>query len=460
MSDPISILNKLSTIPHNVFLMDHNERVIHLDKIREHLDQIKKELSKSNKENIDINFLNRPIPAFMLAYYGLSVKDIVQGYVDLYKNAFADFINKINIKYSCKNSYNKPYKKILFCSGRLSSYSSVYRSTHGIIEHLAKLPDFHVEILTRYPLHEDVKKSYSNCKNIFAMGNIHNNIDVVGAGRYDAVIYPDLNMDDVCSPIGLLRLSPHQITTFGHSETSGMADYFVTSDSYEVNAKNNYTEKVVSFKSLALKYKNLDLGDVDKYKSRAYFQISEKNNIYYCNSSCFKMGKEMFHIIKGILEKDKNAVVVLTKLNIANWDVVFFETLDKIFPIEYLNRIKILQRLNSFENSNLLSISDVFIESYPFGNMNSTLECFAAGLPVVSIPTTKINGRFTHAYYSKMGLEKEYCVSNIEDYINKAVEIANCKDKNKREEIKEKSKVLFEEEQSVVDWENFIRGLK
>ena len=45
-----------------------------------------------------------------------------------------------------------------------------------------------------------------------------------------------------------------------------------------------------TWKGSVLKYKTLDHGDKSKYKNKAYFQISEKSNIYYCNSSCFKMG--------------------------------------------------------------------------------------------------------------------------------------------------------------------------
>jgi protein O-GlcNAc transferase len=456
-------LYSLTQIPHVIFTMDRNERIAYLSKIREYLFNSKKLIKQATqfeKDNVDLNILDHPMSVFMMAYYGVSVKELISEYVSIYKMVFADFINKTNMKYCCKNPYNKPYKKILFCSGRLSNYSSVFRSTYEIINHLSKVSDFHVDVMTKFPIPDDIRAGYSNCKNLYELKLIRHNIDIIASNRYDIIVYPDMNMDEVTSCIGLFRLAPIQITTFGHSETSGLADYFVTSKQYEVDAANNYTEKVAQFDSLALKYKRIDIQDqIKNFTNRCYFQIPQNCNLYYCNSSCFKFGKEMFNIFKGILDEDKNAIIALTKLGMNYWDLTFFDFLDKYLPLEYKNRIRFLPRLNYWENINLLYLSDVFIESYPFGNMNSSLECFATGLPVVSMPTTKINGRFTHAYYKKMDLEKQYCVSNETDYINKAVEIATNKNKQKKEELMAKSSILFEEEESVIEWENFLRKL-
>lgn len=458
-----SSLYELTKIPHLTFTMNHNERIAHLSKIKECVSNVKTTIKKADKyelDNIDLSILDSPIPVFMLAYYGVSVKDLISDYVASYKVAFSEYINKINMKYCCKAPYNKPYKKILFCSGRLFNYSSVFKSTYEIINHLSQVSDFHVDVMGKPPLQEEIKNAYSRCKNIYEIKSIHHNIDIIAANRYDIIIYPDMNMDESTSCIGLFRLAPIQITTFGHSETSGMADYFVTSKQYEIEPEKNYTEKVACFDSLALKYKKTNILDqIKNFTNRSYFQIPQNCNLYYCNSSFFKMGKEMIDIFKGILDQDKDAIIAITKLGIAYWDLTFFDFFDKYLQPEYKNRIRFIQRLNFWENINLLYLSDVFLESYPFGNMNSTLECFMAGLPVISMPTTKINSRFTYAYYKKMGLENKYCVLNQKDYIIKAVEVATNKNKNSREEIMQKSSILFDEEESVVEWENFLRKL-
>jgi predicted O-linked N-acetylglucosamine transferase (SPINDLY family) len=459
-------LVKINKIPHHICNMNQEERLLQINKIKKYIKELKIKIEKcpkDKKEKTDPNFLNLSLPVFMLAYYGFSIKSILEDLVFIYKDIFQDYIDEINNKFYCSFPYKKPYKKILFCSSRLGkSTTSVYKSTYEIINYLSSLPDFHVDLMTCFPLEENAQKSYQNCKNILKISSLENNINLIGGGRYDAIIYPDMNMDASTSCIGFFRLAPYQITTFGHSETSGLADYFITSKFYETSTPDeNYTEKVISFNSLALKYKKIEIENYKKdFKPRYFFQIPENSNVYYCNSSFFKMGSEMFEIFKGILDSDPLAIICLTKLNIEYWDGIFFQSLDHHLELKYKNRIKFIQRLDYLQNLNFLSISDVFIESYPFGNMNSTLEAFSVGLPVISMPTTKLNGRFTYGFYKKIGLEKDYCVFSIKDYISKAVTVACEKNSNKRNDLIEKSKVLFEEQESVIEWENFLRNLE
>lgn len=452
------ILNDIHKINHCTFAMNYEERVEYLNKIKKYLSDCKSYILNNKDENDNLDYLNYNLPVFMFAYYGINVNDIITEIANLYKIIFEEKINKINSKYSCSSKYNKPYKKILFCSGRLCSKSSVFNSTINIIKHLASKDNFHVDILTKKINYPEIKENYKNCKNIYEKEKGTACLDLIGGGRYDAIIYPDMNMDNFNSCLGLFRLAPVQINTFGHSETSGMADYFISSKFYEhENSQDNYSEKLIKFDSLALDYPKIK--EFEKNLSKSYFQIPNNYNIYYCNSSFFKFGKEFFYIIDQILKNDKKSMIVLTKLNYPQWDVNFFNFLEKNISKENINRVKFLNRLNPIENYNMINISDVYLESYPFGNMNSTLECFNLGLPVVSLPTLKINNRFTYGFYKKIGLEKEYCFESIDDYINKSIEIANVKDQNKRKELKEKSKILFENKDSSIEWENFLLRL-
>ena len=452
------ILYDIHKINHCVFAMNFEERIDYLYKIKKYLDDCKDYVINKKNNNVDMNFLNYNIPVFMFAYYGINVKDIIFDISNLYKIIFEKKINEINSQYLCSKKYNKTYKKILFCSGRLSSKSSVYNSTINIIKHLSSRKNFHVDILTKKINYSPIKESYKDCKNVYEKENGISCLDLIGGGRYDVIIYPDMNMVNFNSCLGLFRLAPVQINTFGHSETSGSADYFISSKFYEhENSQDNYSEKLINFNSLALDYPKII--EFENNLSRKYFQIPNDYNIYYCNSSFFKFGKEFFYIIDQILKKDNKSMIILTKLNFPQWDVNFFHYLEQNVSKENINRIKFLNRLNPVENYNMMKISNVYLESYPFGNMNSTLECFNVGLPVVSLPTLKINNRFTYGFYKKIELEKEYCFNKIDDYINKSIEIANSKDENKRKELKEKSSFLFENKDSSIEWENFLLSI-
>ena len=164
--------------------------------------------------------------------------------------------------------------------------------------------------------------------------------------------------------------------------------------------------------------------------------------------------------MKGILAKDPKAKIILTKLD-PKYDIPLFELLCKELNSE-IDRIIFMTRLSTYDLLNLNSIVRVSLESVPFGNLNTSLECFEVGLPVVCLVGTKINNRFTYGFYEKMGLQNEYCFYNIKDYVNKAVEIGTEDieaHKTRREEIETRAQVLFNEEESYNDWVQLLKSL-
>jgi len=69
-----------------------------------------------------------------------------------------------------------------------------------------------------------------------------------------------------------------------------------------------------------------------------------------------------------------------------------------------MNRVLVVPMLTYNEYMGTISNSDVILDSYPFGGCNSSLEAFALGVPVVTLPSQYLNGRFTYGFYKKMGL--------------------------------------------------------
>jgi predicted O-linked N-acetylglucosamine transferase (SPINDLY family) len=111
---------------------------------------------------------------------------------------------------------------------------------------------------------------------------------------------------------------------------------------------------------------------------------------------------------------------------------------------------------------NLNCLVKVNLEGIPFGQLNTSMECFEVGCPVVCLPGTKANNRFTYGFYKKIGLEKEYCCETVEEYIEKAIKIGteSTEEANKRrEELRTKAEVLFEEKESVEDWKQIFKSL-
>jgi predicted O-linked N-acetylglucosamine transferase (SPINDLY family) len=98
------------------------------------------------------------------------------------------------------------------------------------------------------------------------------------------------------------------------------------------------------------------------------------------------------------------------------------------------------------------------LDTVHFNGMNTSLEAFAIGTPVVTLPTDLQRGRHTAGMYRKMGLTQ--CVAkDAEDYVRIALSIATDRERRRQisNEILQRNYVLFEDMRAVREFERFFR---
>jgi predicted O-linked N-acetylglucosamine transferase (SPINDLY family) len=111
---------------------------------------------------------------------------------------------------------------------------------------------------------------------------------------------------------------------------------------------------------------------------------------------------------------------------------------------------------------NLNFLSNVFLDAYPFGSLNTALECLEEGLPIISWPTNKTNALFVKGFYTKMGIGDRFLVNSMEEYVEKAIKTAKISGEERESlkmELKERSKVLFNDMSAVADWKRLLISL-
>jgi len=93
-----------------------------------------------------------------------------------------------------------------------------------------------------------------------------------------------------------------------------------------------------------------------------------------------------------------------------------------------------------------LACADVLLDTVHFNGQNSTLEAFAMGMPVVTLPGTLQRARHGFGLYTAMGFT-ELIATDAEDYARKAVRVANDRAfrEHCRARIGESCSVLFED---------------
>jgi predicted O-linked N-acetylglucosamine transferase (SPINDLY family) len=112
----------------------------------------------------------------------------------------------------------------------------------------------------------------------------------------------------------------------------------------------------------------------------------------------------------------------------------------------------------SFERfMQLLCVADVILDTVHFNGMNSSLQAFAAGTPVVTLPGEFQRGRHTQAMYRKMGI-LECIATNLQQYVDIAVRIATDPTHAQmlRERIVARNHVLFEDHAVIDEFARFF----
>jgi hypothetical protein len=459
----------IESIHNKTFLFKNKEeRENYIKGIEDLITSSYNEILEMNEEEIkktDIRFLKFYIPLFNLSYYGLNIKNICLKLVNLYKLIFNHIIEKVNNKYKIVKGEIEPKRdnrlKICFISDRLGGLSSVSRDRGLLIHDIALNKEkFITGIMSDLKNPDDYAKNYLNKVDILHNLNddLFFNINILGCMRYDILIFADCHMSPQVSTISLFRLAPFMINTFGHSETSGTCDFFISSRVFE-NEENekNYTEKLILCDSLNMKYPNIINPDTFiKFKPRAFFEMPNNKPIIIIPSSLFKIGGDFLLLINEILNRNKEVFIIFIKMSEA-YDIPFYEKLQEYINPDNFPRVCLKNRLDLFNMYNVLYLSTLMIDTLPFGCLNTTIEALTLGLPVLTLPTNKLNGRFSQGIINYIGMP-ELIADDEEDLINKALYIIENPDyrKNLNEKILTSKDKIFLDNSTVEEWINKI----
>ena len=277
----------------------------------------------------------------------------------------------------------------------------------------------------------------------------------------DIVFYPDIGMSPTTYFLAFSRLAPVQIVSWGHPETTGIdtIDYFLSSTLLETdNIVKKYSEKLICLSQFPLYYKppqNLGL-----LKNRIHLALPEKNRLYGCPQSLFKLHPDFDGILAKILEQDLESYIVF--IGGENKHKFWVESLkkrwSKNFPI--LNkRVLFTKRLSLVEFISLCNCVDVLLDPIYFGGGNTFLESMMVGTPTVTMPGTHLKANITAAAYKQMKISNPPIVKNSKEYVKLAVELA--KNQKKNHALREESKIaankyLYKNLKTLKGFERFL----
>jgi len=375
--------------------------------------------------------------------------------------------------------------KICFISDSFTTDTSVLRDRISIIGKLDR---------TKYEVYFASFYRFEEINGLIAkvfMSKIQNNYISLGTNltsarlvleklELDFIVYPDIGMKLLPTLLAYSRIAPIQITTWGHSETSGIdtIDYFISSEYFAgslstEDIQKQYSEKVILFKSLGTFYISPHKLFVEnntaytnqlapkKFKTREELGFTHTDHLYVCLQTFYKINSEFETCLARILELDPNGIILLS--NTFPYCRSHLERIKKNIGLEKLKRVKWYGSLEKDEFLNIVSISDVCLDPFPFGGCNTSYDAFDYNIPVITYPSEFLHGQFTHGLYKKMGPEMmECCVSSPEQYSQLAATIGiNEKLRHKiNRNIEMKKHLIFQEQESIEEWNIFLEKSK
>lgn len=434
-----------------LFFQDQND----LDKTRKEFSNSLNELIKESdiKLTLDKDTINPPI--FYLSYDQYENLELNKKIVDLYRKTYPE----LNQSFVKKNDNEKI--KIGFISEFFSNHT-IGKLYHGIIFKLDQskfeVSVFHSKNTEKSMLFDNFKNA-PNIKNIILPSKFQEKIDIINKEKLDIAFFPDIGMSTEFYFLSYIRFAKAQFTSWGHPITTGnnSIDYFLSSKLLETeNAKNRFSEKLILSEYLPMYF----------YKPKSTnllldSQLTLKNK-YFCSQNLIKVHPHFDEIINKILIEDKKAEIIFIKDKNEIISKKLFERFKK--HISSYERINFLSKVSLEKYINLCGSSSVLLDTLYFGAGNSFHESMLYGTPTVTMPTENLKSRIVLGAYKQMKINDPPIVSSVDDYVQKAVEIANLSEKKMLDIKKYYSKnardFLFENNEAVKDLEKIFLNLR
>lgn len=235
--------------------------------------------------------------------------------------------------------------------------------------------------------------------------------------------------------IALHRAAPLQVVNNSSCITSGMPeiDLYVSGDLTEApDAPAHYSERLglIPGPAHAFNYK-ADQQESTANWTRSDLGIPEDAVVFVTAANYFKIIPEMQQVWAKLLAAVPNSRLLVHPFN-PNWSSTypikrFCAEFDRVLAENGLTADRLMVSTEKFpsraEVGRLLSVGDVYLDTYPFGGVNSLVDPLEAGMPLVVWEGQTFRARMGAALMRSLQLP-ELIAHNEEEYVAKALMLA------------------------------------
>jgi protein O-GlcNAc transferase len=331
-----------------------------------------------------------------------------------------------------KHSKDKP--KIGICSKFLTNHT-IGKLNQGLIERI-KISGCETILLYPPGAKKDSFRAIieeSSDKTIDLPANTLLASEIVLKENLDVLLYPDIGMSSFTYQLALSRLSPIQITSWGHPNTTGLStiDYFISSSLVESeDAQDYYTEQLVCLSRLPCIYKapRREAGSASKQHLK---ELPHDRVLVGIPQSLFKFHPDYDQILERIaLEVPTAYFVLIEGLQKLQTERLKTRWMKKA-PTVARNSV-FLPRMNHDQYLELLDQMDLLLDPFYFGSGNTFYESMAVGTPLITMPGKFMRSRIVAGGYRQMQLSDAPVASSPDEYVKWCGRLAESKELRER----------------------------
>jgi protein O-GlcNAc transferase len=257
--------------------------------------------------------------------------------------------------------------------------------------------------------------------------------------RFDALIFPEIGMNETALALASQRLAPRQFAAWGHPETSGLPtiDGYLSAELFEPrDAQDHYTEPLVRLPNLGVHCR--PYGTVATPVDFDRLGIDRNDILFICPGVPFKYRPKDDRILVDIARRLTGCVFVFFESEVAELSHKLHARIAAEFrnaqldPARYLVSIPWQPRAAFF---GLLRQADVYLDTIGFSGFNTLMQAVECHLPCVTYEGRFMRGRLGSGILRRLGLP-ELVALDKDQYVDLAVKLASsdaC-----RSEIREK----------------------
>jgi predicted O-linked N-acetylglucosamine transferase (SPINDLY family) len=243
----------------------------------------------------------------------------------------------------------------------------------------------------------------------------------------EALIFPEIGMNETTLALAALRLARRQFAAWGHPETSGLPtiDAYLSADLFEpADAQDHYTERLVRLPNLGVHCR--PYGVAPAPADLQSLGVVRNGPVFICPGVPFKYRPQHDRVFVEIARRLQRCTFVFFQHEVAELSRKLHGRIAAAFhdarldPEQYLVSIPWLPRAAFF---GLLREADIYLDTIGFSGFNTMMQAVECHLPCVTYEGRFMRGRLGSGIQRRLGLP-ELIAGDTERYIALAVELA------------------------------------